>query len=183
MVAIDGTGTFRFSERHCDYCLTVTHGDKTQYYHNVLEAKLVTPSGFSFSLMTEFIENGPTDSPSKQDCELKAFYRLIKSLKKRFKRLPICLLLDGLFANGNVFGLCRATSWPFIITLKDDQLKTINQEFDHLRELQSENQFTRKLGKHKQITQNYSWVNDIGFTDSTQNNHYIEHRRTAPSCV
>jgi hypothetical protein len=172
-IAIDGSGTFRFNSRHCDYCLTTTHGDKTQYYHNVLEAKLVTEDGFSFSLMTEFIENGPTDNPSKQDCELRAFYRLTKRLKKRFKRLPICLLLDALFANGHVFGICRANGWPFLITLKDDQLKTVNQEYERLKELNPENYFSRKTGKKKEITQNYAWVNDIAFTDSTQNNHYV----------
>jgi hypothetical protein len=50
-------------------CKTSTKG----YYHSVLEAKLVTASGFVFSLMTEFIEN-PGEYPTQQDCELKAFY-------------------------------------------------------------------------------------------------------------
>ena len=55
--------------------------------------------------MTEFVEN-PSQNPTKQDCELKAFYRLAKRLK-RFPRLPICLLLDGLFAGGPTFALCE----------------------------------------------------------------------------
>ena len=78
VVAIDGTGVLVFRERHCSYCLTKTHDGKTLYYHNVLEAKLVTPNGFAFSLMTEFIEN-PGEHPTKQDCELKAFYRLAET--------------------------------------------------------------------------------------------------------
>ena len=69
MIAVDGTGTFRFKNRHCDYCLTRPHASgEIDYYHNVLEAKLITESGFAFSVMSEFIENGPTESPSKQDC-------------------------------------------------------------------------------------------------------------------
>ena len=81
------------------------------YNHPVLEAKLVTPIGFAslsvhtVSPMTEFIEN-PGENP-KQDCELKAFYRLAKRLKRRFPRLPIYLLLDGLFAGGPTFSICR----------------------------------------------------------------------------
>jgi hypothetical protein len=63
VVSIDGTGTLSFAERHCPYCLTQTHNGKTLYYHNVLEAKLVTPKGFAFSLMTEFIEN-PGENPT-----------------------------------------------------------------------------------------------------------------------
>jgi hypothetical protein len=66
----------------------------TLYYHPVLEAKLVTANGFSFSVMSEFIENVDL-SADKQDCERKAFYRLAKRLKARFPRWPICLLLDG----------------------------------------------------------------------------------------
>jgi len=95
-----------FRRRHCLHCLTRTHQGKTLYYHPVLEAKLVTPKGLVFSLMTEFIEN-PGDKVSKQDCELKAFYRMAERLKARFPRLPLLLSLDGLFAGGPTFNLCR----------------------------------------------------------------------------
>jgi len=73
LVAIDGTGMLVFAERHCAQCLTRTRDGVTIYYHSVLEAKLVTARGFVLSLMTEFIEN-PGEYPTKQDCELKAFY-------------------------------------------------------------------------------------------------------------
>jgi hypothetical protein len=99
IVAIDGTGTISFGHRHCPHCLTRTRNGKTLYYHPILEAKLVTSDGFVFSLMTEFIEN-PGDKATKQDCELKAFYRLAERLKTRFPRLPILLSMDGLFAGG-----------------------------------------------------------------------------------
>ena len=107
IVAIDGTGTISFSRRHCPHCLTRTRNGKTLYYHPVLEAKLVTSNGFAFSLMTEFIEN-PGDKATKQDCELKAFYRLAERLKTRFPRLPILLSMDGLFAGGPTFDLCQS---------------------------------------------------------------------------
>ncbi|MBC8492191.1 MAG: transposase family protein [Chloroflexi bacterium] len=87
VIAIDGTGRLTFPERHCPHCMTVTYNGKTTYYHPVLEAKLVLPNGFAFSILTEFIEN-PGENPSKQDCELKAFYRLAKRLKAEFLRLP-----------------------------------------------------------------------------------------------
>ncbi|HKZ84658.1 MAG TPA: hypothetical protein VJ793_13470, partial [Anaerolineae bacterium] len=92
LVVIDGTGVLTYPERHCPECLTRTQHGQTTYYHPVLEAKLVTACGWAFSLMTEFIEN-PGAHPTKQDCELKAFYRLAARLKARFPRLPICLLL------------------------------------------------------------------------------------------
>ena len=55
LLAVDGTGTLVYSQRHCPYCLTKTHNGKTLYYHNVLEAKLVCANGFAFSIMSEFI--------------------------------------------------------------------------------------------------------------------------------
>src|SRR5215470_8483647 len=88
VIAIDGTGIYSFSERHCEHCLTRKHNGVTTYYHYALEAKLVTYDGFSFSLMSEFIEN-PQPNPTKQDCELNAFHRLASRLRKRFLRLPV----------------------------------------------------------------------------------------------
>jgi len=73
VVAIDGSGVMSFSEQHCEHCLHKTlQKGKTTYFHNVLEAKLITPNGFAISLATEWIEN-PSGEYDKQDCERKAF--------------------------------------------------------------------------------------------------------------
>ena len=49
LVVIDGTGQYYFSQRHCEHCLVRTVKGKQQYYHHVLEAKLVTPEGLAVS--------------------------------------------------------------------------------------------------------------------------------------
>ena len=61
-IAIDATGLFSFSERHCEHCLKKEYKnketgeiEKTVYYHNVLEAKLVV-GDMVFSIATEFIK-------------------------------------------------------------------------------------------------------------------------------
>jgi len=82
----------------------------------VLEAKLITQNGMGFSIASVFIEN--EEEYEKQDCELKAFYRLAKILEKRFSRLPMCLLFDGLYPNKNVLEICRKNKWGYYITLK-----------------------------------------------------------------
>lgn len=83
MIAVDGTGHLVFKERHCPHCLTKKKNGKViYYYHNVLEAKIVTDTGLAVSVETEFIQN--SDGATKQDCELKAFYRLAGRLKRRF---------------------------------------------------------------------------------------------------
>jgi hypothetical protein len=172
IVAIDGTGTVNFDHRHCPHCLTRTHDGKTLYYHPVLEAKLLTSNGFAFSLMTEFIEN-PGEKVTKQDCELKAFYRLAERLKIQFPRLPILLSLDGLFAGGPTFDLCRRYGWKFIIVLKDDDLPSVNEEFEALSKLQPENRLVWRTGKQAQIKQAFRWVDDIAYTDSKKKEHSL----------
>ena len=150
LVVVDGTGMLTFSERHCPYCMTRTYKKHTLYYHPLLEAKLVTPTGFVFSLMTEFIEN-PGENPTKQDCELKAFYRLAKRLKQRFPRLPICLLLDGLFAGGPTFSICDQNYWKYLIVLQEDDLPFVNQEFKALSKLMPENHLVFHTGIQSEI--------------------------------
>jgi hypothetical protein len=172
IVAIDGTGTISFSHRHCPHCLTRTHNGKTLYYHPVLEAKLITSIGFAFSLMTEFIEN-PATKATKQDCELKAFYRLAERLKARFPRLPILLSMDGLFAGGPTFDLCRKYRWKFMIVLKDDDLSSINEAFDALSKLQPENRLVWRTGKGAQIKQVFHWVDEIAYVDSEKKEYTL----------
>ena len=54
-VAVDATGIQSFKERHCEHCLTKTTKNTTTYFHYVLEAKLVTHSGFALPLASEWI--------------------------------------------------------------------------------------------------------------------------------
>jgi hypothetical protein len=172
MVAIDGTGRLTFPERHCAQCMTRTQNGKTTYYHPVLEAKLVTANGFAFSLMTEFIEN-PGRNPSKQDCELKAFYRLADRLKRRFPRLPICLLLDGLFAGGPTFTICEQHRWKYLVVLQEGDLPTVHQELDALMPLASENQLRFQTGVQSEVQQDFRWMNNISYVDSQKREHTI----------
>ena len=74
--------------------------------NQMLEAKLVAENGLSLSICSEPIEN-VNGTYNKQDCELKAFYRMEKKLKKTFKRTPFCLLLDGFYACQEVLDICR----------------------------------------------------------------------------
>lgn len=178
LVVIDGTGMLTFSERHCPHCMTRTYKNHTLYYHPVLEAKLVTSTGLVFSLMTEFIEN-PGEHPNKQDCELEAFYRLAKRLKQRFPRLPICLLLDGLFAGGPTFSICEKYHWKYLIVLQEKSLRSVHQEFYALLPLAPENQLRFHTGVRSEIRQDFRWMNDIVYEDTKR----IEHTVSVIQCL
>lgn len=133
LVIVDATQLFCFKERHCEHCLTKTINrgtpeEKTVYYHQVLEAKLVLGDDMIISLATEFIEN-PRANASKQDCELTSFKRLAETVKREYPRLPICLLADSLYANESVFGICRKSKWDFLIRYKERSIPSIMEEY------------------------------------------------------
>lgn len=162
-VAVDATGTHSFDHKHCDCCLTKTSKNGvTTWFHYVLEAKLVTSTGLSISLASEFIENQPGRDYEKQDCEQKAFVRLSAKIKKHFPRLPVCILADGLYPNQNMFSICRKYNWKFIITLKDGNLRTFNKEVELLDGTKKGRELTR-ADKLSLTRLKYQYLNDIEY--------------------
>lgn len=79
----DGTGLSNHNYNLNDNCLIRKHKDgKISYYKYVLECKLVV-GNIVISLDSEFIENeSMLTEKQKQDCETKAFKRMIKRIKK-----------------------------------------------------------------------------------------------------
>lgn len=161
-VAVDGTGCLTFQTKHCAHCLTKTKEGVTTYYHPVLEAKLVV-GGMALSVGTEFIEN-VAEGASKQDCELKAFYRLAEKLKETFPQLRIVLLLDGLYAAGPVFEVCRKNRWAYLITFKEGSLPATFSEYTTLKSLLQDQCLQRKINDGGCV-QTYRWVNDIDYQE------------------
>ncbi len=92
MIAIDMTQTQKFATNKLNG-KTIrglsfqTNNGKTIYSRKVVEAKLLLFNKLSLPVMTEFISNDDSvnDEFKKQDCELKAAYRLIDKLKKNFQ--------------------------------------------------------------------------------------------------
>jgi len=170
LIAFDATGIHSFSERHCPHCLKKVRKDKetgektTTYYHNVLEAKLIVGE-FVFSIGTEFVEN-EDENVSKQDCERKAFYRLSKRVKEDFKRLPICIVADSLYACAPVMTICKENNWEYLIRFKEGSIKSVAKEFNVLSNMDDAKGKEKKTDK---IYQKYKWVNDIVYNDHDLN--------------
>jgi hypothetical protein len=159
LIAVDGSGMLRFNQRHCPHCLTQRQAGQTRYFHHVLEAKLVTRSGLALSVATEFIENSDP-AETKQDCELKAFYRIVKKIKRAFPQMRICLLLDGLYAKAPVFDLCRKNQWRFIVTFKKGSIPDLYGEFVALRQIAKDQ---REVQCGKGIKKIFAWVSDLPY--------------------
>ncbi len=145
-------------KKHCSHCLEKKIKENIRYYHNVIDVKLLTNNGFAFSIDNEMIGN-EGERIKKQDCELKAFYRLQKRIKEKFPRLEIVLVLDSLYANKEVMKICKDNGWKYIITLKEGSLPTVWEEYNSLKGLQKENIKEVKV-KGKLIR--YRWVKEVG---------------------
>ena len=137
----------------------------TQYFHAVLEAKIVSSNGFCISIATEWLCNtkGIYD---KQDCERNAFKRLAQKLKSYFPRLPICIIADGLYPNAPFFQICKDNNWRYIITYRQGSLKTLRREIEDLMPLNSQNTFDEPL-QHKEhrISNTYTWISALDYKD------------------
>jgi len=171
MVIVDATQLFYFKEKHCNHCLkkTVNKGtpeEKTYYYHNVLEAKVVLGDNLIISIATEFIEN-ESETVKKQDCEIKAFKRLAKQLKKDYPRLPICILGDSLYACEPVFQTCKENHWNYLVRFKDGRIPTLAEDYQAIiksgenegKAITETKKYKRKLREN--IKHDMKWVSEL----------------------
>lgn len=130
-IVIDGTGLATFKKRHCKNCLKKTYnkGQENEYsiyYHYVLEAKLVV-GDIVISIDTEFVEN-EKENVEKQDCEIRAFYRMAKRIKRNYPKLSIILSGDALYACKPVIEICIKNKWQYILRLKEERMKRLGEE-------------------------------------------------------
>ena len=169
-IAVDGTQKMVRNQCWEEGCLErqVQHKEsdgtvstQPQYYVYVLEANLAFANGMTIPLMTEFLDYREGDQQTdKQDCELKAFHRLAARLKGRFPRLPVLMLLDGLYPNGPLLELLRKCRWQYMIVLQDGSLPSVWEEIHGLHKLKTGNFLNRTWGNRRQ---HFWWVNDIEY--------------------
>lgn len=161
LVLVDGTELDEGYKKKNDYYLrrTYNRGEKneiTKYHRNVPESKIYFGNSLVCSIATEFIENtdeynqkNMTEEALKQDCESKAFERLAKKLKKRFPRLPIKIVADGLYANTKVIKICKAVAG---IIFRDEDVNVLKYT-------------EKKIKKVVEEETNFAWITSIEITN------------------
>lgn len=167
-IAIDGTGLYSTRVNLGEQAITKVYNkneenEYTLYSYYALEAKL-TCGNMTFSLATEFVENETyTDEYGntyrkfdKQDYELKASYRLLNKIKKRFPKLPIIIGGDALYLGRPFLELCDSLKFDYIIRYKEIDAPTIKRNFDEI----------------KIIDENYEYQNEIIFGDLKNKDFY-----------
>jgi hypothetical protein len=162
-ICMDGTQKLKRNDLVRGEWLTRTihtaEGAQEQHYVYVLEVSLAFRNGMTLPLLSEFLTYAGGEE-TKQDCEQRAFHRVAERLKKAFPRLPILVLLDGLYANGPVMERCRRYRWQYLIVLKDGSLKSVWAEVKGLQKVTTGNQLKMTWrGRRQQFT----WINDITY--------------------
>lgn len=144
-VVIDGTQLYSTQFYLGEEAITRVYNkgkenELTLYSYYVLEAKLVC-GNMVFSLASEFVENETyTDKKGnkirkfdKQDCELKAAYRLLEKINKRFPKLPILIGADALYVGKPFLKLCDFFEYDYIIRYKEEAASSIKKNFDEFK--------------------------------------------------
>ncbi len=177
VVAADGTWWLAFRHAHCHRCLWQKQGNKTLYFHPVLEFKLLGPRGMALSINTAFIENtGPveegelrTGDEAKQDCELKALARGAASLRKKYPQTRFCLTSDSLAGCGTAMQIAKDNRMDFIYVFKEGRLPSVWREFQQLASMCPQNRLHISLPNGG--TQDYRWVEGLTHTDTAGRHH------------
>jgi hypothetical protein len=170
-IAIDGTQKFAtytlWDEQYLERHVGEEKSRRTQYYIYLVEANLVFSGGITIPLISEFLDYRHGDSGrEKQDCELRGFYRLIERLYRAFPRLPIMLVLDGLYPVGPVMQRCAKNRWQFMIVLRDRSLPQVWEEYRGLKKLlEPEDRHQMNWGGRRQ---RFHWVNGIDYSYEEQ---------------
>ena len=160
-IIIDGTGLAASRKKYNDNCIKKNKTDKNgneyvEYSTYVLEAKLVA-GNMVFSIESEFVEN-EDENVSKQDCELNAFKRLAKKLKKEYPRLPILIGADALYSNKSVIDICNENGWKYIIRFKEGRIKSLYKEFETIVKTDNESK-----------KENYEYVSKVDYQEEKLN--------------
>ena len=177
-VVIDGTGLYSTRVNLGEQAITKVfnegeENEYTLYSYYALEAKLIC-GNMTFSLATEFVENETyTDKNGntyrkfdKQDCELKASYRLLKKIKKRFPKLPIIIGGDALYMGRPFLKLCDKYKFEYIIRYKEDSASTIKKDFDNFHIIDGNYKYQNEIiyGEPDEDKKYYT-VNVISYDD------------------
>lgn len=154
-VLLDGT---RFQKAHYEVSpkwLHSAHEGITTWYLAVEEAKIIG-KGMSISIGTEMIKN--EDGRTKQDCEINAFKRLSKQIKKNYPKLKIRILADSLYACEPMIKICEENKWEYLVVLKEQKLPSVMEQYLELVWQEKDNIQFRENEKEIKV---YQWVNGI----------------------
>lgn len=167
-ITIDGCQKlYRNGLLHDSHWLQRTVGNDNnkmeQQYVYALEANITLKNGLCIPLLTEYLSmenNQLLSRDRKTDCELNAFERLAKKLKKHFPRLKIITFMDALFATQAVMGIMHLYNWEYIIKFAKNKLKHLAKLLNKKRKIK---QMITDQSHYRGRRQEFYWSNNINY--------------------
>ena len=175
-LVVDGTGLSKHNYNLNNNCIIKKYKDgNLVFFKYVLECKLIVGS-IVISLDSEWIENDTSISiKEKQDCEIRAFERMAKRIKKNYPKYKFIITADALYCTSPMIATCKKYGWKYIFNL-NDRLKLVFKDFiDYIK------YFNDTSVKNYYLDKNYKYkchiFNMIKFIEEKGNKttkfHYI----------
>jgi hypothetical protein len=162
LITLDGSRYFDSDSVHCKHCLTTTRKDITSYHHDILQAAIVHPDKREvLPLAPEFVRNSDASDGKyrKQDCELKAAYRMLGRLRSDYPRMAAIIVADSLYSKQPFVERLRAARFSFLLVAKPGDHKSLFADVDGLRRgNRLDHLHTVHRGDERR---EYEWVTDL----------------------
>ena len=139
LITLDGSRYFGSQSVHCDHCLSTTSRGIKSYHHDILQAAIVHPDKPQvLPLAPEFVRNSDADGGNyrKQDCELKAGYRMLGRLRADYPRMAAIIVADSLYSKQPFVEQLRAARFSFLLVAKPGDHLSLYRDVDLLRRAQ-----------------------------------------------
>jgi hypothetical protein len=166
-VLVDGSGKSSRDWNHSDKALHRTYQDKTVYFTYVMQAVMILSNGMVIPLGVDFLENTDNKEFDKQDCELKAWYRMAPKLHKLIGNDAI-IMMDSLYACGPVITICKKYNWDYVIVLKDGSMKSFVEDAHGIMKCEPSNCIEDKVDGRDVVI---SWANEVEYKYSNNNSY------------
>lgn len=167
LVALDGTQYFSSQKIGCQQCSTRTHQTgRVSYSHSAILPVIVAPGQSQvIALAPEFIR--PQDGSAKQDCEVAAAKRWMRTHAQQFIGQPMTLLGDDLYSHQPMVQQCLELGMNFIFTCRPDSHPAIYERVQVLDVLGAlETIATRQPHQGASALYHYRYTNLIPIRDT-----------------
>lgn len=164
LIALDGSQYFSSEKINCPSCLTYKGATGARRYsHQILQAVMINPHVRQvLPLAPEPVAN--TDGNSKQDCEINAAKRIIKSIRATHPKLQMVITADGLYSKQPFIDVLKANRMSFILVAKPTDHKLL---FEWVNELDGLGQGGHlEFGDDKGRRHVYRWDNQVPLNGS-----------------
>ena len=163
LITLDGSQYFSSEQVSCCQCLTATNRQGTvRHHHDILQAAIVHPDKrHVLPLAPEFVRNSDANGGTyhKQDCELKAGYRMLQRIRTDYPRIGAVIVADSLYSKQPFIEQLRAARFSFLLGAQPGDHPSLYEEVAGLRrgKLLDHHCTTDQRGARHE----YEWVTEL----------------------